>query len=139
MCDLTFPEVTCDCFACSLLTNDSPSPEPKFALLRSALTFTKSESRYEGWLWIGAVIHKETEGCEDGLDLFNSWSKKHSDYRGSEHVYRAWLSFSRDRPWPADLLSLREKLETLGVDWLDVTSQAEDPFFWMEVEHEDYV
>jgi hypothetical protein len=139
MYDFDFTEVTCDCYACGLLNDEYSFSEPPYSLLRSALTFIESEDSYESWLWIGAVIHRETGGCEDGFSLFNAWSKKHNDYRGPELTYRIWLSFSHGRPWSADLFALRDDLETLGVDWQEVISQAEDSFFWMEVAVEDYV
>jgi len=140
MSDLDFAEITCDCCACSdLSSNTPPFPELKNILLRSALTYVKAEDNYDGWLWIGSIIHNETGGSEDGLDLFNAWSRKHSDYRGPDQVYLTWLSFDHDSPSPADLFTLRDELETLGVDWQEVASQAEDSFFWIEVAVEDFV
>jgi hypothetical protein len=136
MCDLTFLEVTCDCCACSFLTNDSPSPEPKFALLRSALSYIETEGSVDSLIWVGAAIHKETAGCEDGLSLFDSWSRKRSDY-GPEQTRRIWLSFNHDRPRSANLQALRREFEAADIGWDQVISKAQDPFFWMDVEVED--
>jgi hypothetical protein len=134
MYDFDFQEVTCDCCTCISLNSNSAFPQPNFMLLRAALSYIDSNCDYDTLLLIGAIIFNESGGNEEGLDLFDSWS---GEYLISEEVYRIWLSYNYDRPWPAKLKTLRDMLVAEGVDWSDILTLSEDEFFRIDVLVED--
>ncbi|WP_057795258.1 bifunctional DNA primase/polymerase [Roseovarius atlanticus] len=75
-------------------------PEGLSRRLRSALmaipndtSNPDAESR-SWWLRIGAALHYETEGSEEGLELFHKWSMGWHDY-DPDHTEQLWKSFGR--------------------------------------------
>jgi len=49
------------------------------------------------WIKVGAAIHHETGGSNDGWGLFDDWSRKSSKYVGRKDTLERWESFSVDR------------------------------------------
>ena len=48
---------------------------------------------YEDWYRIGAALHHETNGGEDGFDIWDSWSSGGEKYKGPEDLRSHWNSF----------------------------------------------
>lgn len=47
----------------------------------------------EPWLRVGFALHHETEGGDDGLELWDEWSSDGDTYPGTEGLRREWDSF----------------------------------------------
>ena len=52
---------------------------------------------YDLWVSIGAAIHHETAGSDDGWMLFNRWSGKSGKYKGKAETVAKWESFELGR------------------------------------------
>lgn len=50
----------------------------------------------QDWIKIGAALHAETGGDEEGLDKFHEWSQQHDSYDPDE-TDRVWRSFTANR------------------------------------------
>ncbi len=51
---------------------------------------------YDDWLRVGAGIHHETRGSQEGFDLFDEWSAKHPTY-DAKKTLKTYASF--DKPY----------------------------------------
>jgi hypothetical protein len=52
----------------------------------------------EGWVKVGMALHHETEGSDDGFELWDTWSADGHQYPGREALLFQWNSFSRRDP-----------------------------------------
>lgn len=48
---------------------------------------------YETWIRVGACLHHEFEGGQEGLDLWDEWSSSADNYQGIEDLQRRWEGF----------------------------------------------
>lgn len=70
--------------------------EEQFA---DAVRAVPNDSKFDDrkpWLGFGMAIHHETDGSEDGFDLFDAWSEQHPSY-DPDKTREAWDSFYRPR------------------------------------------
>ncbi|MBW4708117.1 bifunctional DNA primase/polymerase [Roseobacter sp. YSTF-M11] len=97
---------------------DSPEPRKKSNGEKTGLPFAEvaealmailndgsnpdMESR-DSWLHIGMGLHHETDGDEDGRDLFHEWSAQHPSYDAAK-TDDAWNSFGGDGLTAATIL-----------------------------------
>lgn len=51
----------------------------------------------DNWIIIGAAIHHETGGSDDGWLIFNQWSQKSSKYKGKKDTIARWESFDKEK------------------------------------------
>lgn len=49
----------------------------------------------DDWIRVGAALHHETEGGEDGFDLWHDWSAQGAKFVDEEDLRRNWDSFDR--------------------------------------------
>ncbi len=49
---------------------------------------------YEGWVAIGMGLHDETNGSDQGYQLFDAWSASGTKYTGPSETLKKWRSFS---------------------------------------------
>ena len=68
----------------------------RFAAATMAVPNTGDEYDRDGWLRIGAAIHAQAAGSEDGLALFLEWSAAHPTFDAAE-TERVYQSFSSSR------------------------------------------
>lgn len=61
--------------------------------LRRLLEFQSPDVNRNEWIKIGMAIHHETEGSQEGFDLWDEWSRKSEKYRGSQDLEAPWRSF----------------------------------------------
>ncbi len=54
------------------------------------------ETHYDEWLRIGSALHHATQGAEEGLKLWTSWSSRSPKHSPSE-MRKKWQSFSVNR------------------------------------------
>ncbi|SEK55323.1 AAA family ATPase [Pacificibacter marinus] len=76
-------------------------------------------SNRDDWLKIGAALHHETEGSNEGLDLFQEWSGQHPTYDEGE-TESVWQSFRRSDGPVRTFATIRAEAESHG--WIDLSS-----------------
>lgn len=90
-------------------------------VLRSALVAIPNDGERgpdrDGWLKIGAAVHLETGGSDEGFDLFDDWSALWPDH-DTDAARKVWESFGRDRGRKATGRHIRALAEAEG--WIDV-------------------
>ena len=52
---------------------------------------------HDDWLRVGMAVHHETDGGDDGFDIWDEWSSEGDSYPGTEALRHRWDSF---RPTP---------------------------------------
>lgn len=55
------------------------------------------------WVNLGMALHHETEGSDEGLNLWDEWSSTASNYKSRDDVEERWFSFGRPTGAPATM------------------------------------
>jgi hypothetical protein len=76
---------------------DAEGLDPDADQLAACLARIDPEIAYDEWIKVGMAIHHETEGSEDGFDLWDAWSSGGLSYEGAEDLRPHWLSFRSNR------------------------------------------
>ena len=63
--------------------------------MRALLDKLDPDMGRDEWIKVGAALHHETEGGEDGFDLWHDWSSLGSKFVGEDDLRRNWDSFDR--------------------------------------------
>lgn len=92
------------------------------------------EGGHEGWIRIGMAIHTETDGDDEGLEIFDQWSQRGSTYPGRHIIEVKWRSFSTARTDRCNMGTIINRLKKHGGDWMEVCSNKEDAFETCEYE-----
>jgi hypothetical protein len=71
---------------------------------------------YEDWLHVGMAIFHQTQGADEGRDLFDSWSSKGKKYGGRRDIETKWKSFRPDVANPVTIATLVKKARESGAD-----------------------
>lgn len=110
------------------------------AELRALLEQLDPDVEYGDWTKVSMAIHHVTGGSEDGLAIFDEWSRRGSKYKGSSEIRVKWRSFKTDRVNSYNIGTIINMVKTNGVDWMAVCSEAADPFEACEttVEYADH-
>jgi hypothetical protein len=94
-------------------------PVTRTELTRALADYAKFDvSDYDSWREVGAIIHHETGGGDDGLELFIEYSRCLSGFyagaeAGEKGCVRKWASFGRSGAKPVTFGTLFYKLKTL--------------------------
>lgn len=105
--------------------NDDPlmSYEPQLGLtiqqLEDALDVMPDDLPYEAsrgpsWLSVGMAIHHETDGSEEGFQLWDEWSVKSPKYSSQEYGRARWESFGKGGHRPTTARSLIKWANEMG-------------------------
>lgn len=86
------------------------------------------EGGHDSWIRIGMAIHNETNGDEDGLELFDKWSHRGSTYPGRRMIETKWRSFDSNRENRCNLGTIINRVKATGCDWMAICSATDDPF-----------
>jgi hypothetical protein len=65
-------------------------------LLQAIVRHIDPDSGYDDWLHVGMALHFETEGSDEGLAQFDTWSSTGAKYRGAKETEAKWRSFRSD-------------------------------------------
>lgn len=65
--------------------------------LHKMLKAVDPDDSYDDWIRVGMAIHQESEGSDEGCDLFDEWSSMGKLYVGSEEIDMKWKSFRSDK------------------------------------------
>jgi hypothetical protein len=73
--------------------------EPKLGLsiaqMEELLAALDPDMRREDWIKVGMALHHETEGGDDGFEMWDEWSTGGSSYPSTEGLRGQWESFDR--------------------------------------------
>lgn len=101
--------------------------------LKNALEKLTSETDYNSWVKVGMGLHAETNGSQEGFEVWNEWSEKAGDkYPGHDELFKKWLSFRNDKDKVITAAFIKKHAEEKGwqedysVDFEDV-SKLEEP------------
>ena len=76
--------------------------EPKLNLtverMQELLTALDPNMGREDWIKVGMALHHETEGGDDGLELWDYWSSEGATYPSTEGLRVQWDSFKASTP-----------------------------------------
>ena len=64
--------------------------------LRQMLMCVSPDEGYDTWLQVGMAVHDETDGSDEGLDVWGDWSEGGSTYPGREELEYKWGTFGLD-------------------------------------------
>jgi Beta-ketoacyl synthase, N-terminal domain/Primase C terminal 2 (PriCT-2) len=101
----------------ALITQRQPATRAE--LLRALADYAEFDvGDYDSWREVGAIIHHETGGSDDGLELFIKYSRRLSGFyagaeAGEEGCRTKWRSFGRSGAKPVAFGTLIYKLTTL--------------------------
>jgi hypothetical protein len=86
---------------------------------------------YSEWLEVGACLHHETQGSEEGFEIFDRWSALWEEYPGQELLREKWRSFGRHEGKVVTARTLLKKGNELGarVDPADVAARRTEADF----------
>ena len=70
-----------------------PERRSDLSELKKLLGFHDPDVNRNEWVKIGMAIHHETEGSQEGFDLWNEWSAGGAKYRGPQDLEAPWRSF----------------------------------------------
>lgn len=73
---------------------------PKLGLtleqVKQALDALVNDFDYDGWVKVGMAVHHETDGSEEGFELWDAWGQKSSTYTTEKYGRERWRSFGRN-------------------------------------------
>lgn len=75
-------------------TEGSAEPTVTRDQLIASLKRLSPDAGYDDWLKIGMAIHHEFNGSDEGLALWDAWSKRSAKYKGIQDLAPHWKSFS---------------------------------------------
>lgn len=84
--------------------------------IRDALK-DEDPSDYDNWIEIGATLHHETQASEDGLRIYDEWSRGSAKYEGYEACAAKWRSFRLDAKNPKTFGGLLRKRTAAVTDF----------------------
>lgn len=74
------------------LSDLRPKLEVSFEELRELVEALDPDDHHDEWIKVGMAIHHETDGSDEGLELWDEWSSQGSKYREGECA-RRWGTF----------------------------------------------
>lgn len=89
------------------------------------LNYIDPDSVRDVWLRVGMGIFHETKGSDEGLVLFDSWSKKGKKYKGIRDIEKTWRSLRLDVPNPVTIGTLIKFAKDAGADVAFIMGFAE--------------
>lgn len=109
-------------------SSSSETASEKIHQLEALLDFLAPNVGYEDWYQCGKVVYHETKGSDEGLDCFDSWSRKCAKYEGRPEIEGKWRSFNSDLEHPVTIGTLIKMVTDKGGDWSAICDAAEPQF-----------
>ena len=82
---------------------------------------------HDDWIHAGMALHHETGGSDDGLSLFDAWSKAGKTYKGIRETSYRWKSFRTGLARTYTIGTLYWMAKEAGVSRAEILAEAE-PF-----------
>lgn len=73
---------------------------------------------YEDWITPGMAVHYETDGSDEGLSIFDDWSRQGSNYPGYADIKYKWKSFNNHKGAPVTKATLCKMVTENDHDWM---------------------
>jgi hypothetical protein len=70
------------------------STDSDLARLEEALVNWNPDCVYDDWYKVGAALHHESSGLQEGFQVWDRWSSKGKKYKGPDDLRPHWRSFS---------------------------------------------
>ena len=96
--------------------------------LQALLCHLSPSCGYEDWLHAGMVTFHVTDGSDEGLDLFDTWSRGGNSYKGRKEIEAKWRSFNVTQNNPVTIGTLIKMVTDKGGDWIAVCDAVEPQF-----------
>jgi hypothetical protein len=110
-----------------LAESDTPESMPgkgaSMDEMRHLLTQQNPDMSRDEWVRMGMIIHHESDGSDEGLALWDEWSRQSTKYVSFGDLQVCWRSF-HDTPNPVTIGALRQE-SIASVDEFEVVSAAE--------------
>jgi hypothetical protein len=81
---------------------------------------------YNHWVQVGQAIHYDTEGSEEGLDLWDEWSQREG-YKGRGPLEGRWAGFDLNHPTPVSTAGLIDGHAPVPADAFEDLGPLPDP------------
>lgn len=114
-------------------------PSGDYSELRALLSVVEPNPSYDSdsedlpdakWLTTLMVIHHETGGSEEGLEIADEWSARGASYAGRAAIEQKWASFSTSKDAVATIEYLRARARRVPAavdEFEDLTSESPQP------------
>jgi hypothetical protein len=96
--------------------------------IEALLNCIDSDCGYEDWLKVGMATYHETKGSDEGLALFDRWSRKGNKYKGIKEIEAKWRSFRPGVATPVTIGTLVMMAKNAGVDVSTILNSGDDEF-----------
>lgn len=98
----------------------------KISYLRAMINKIDPDSSYDDWRDVLMILHHETQGSNQGLEIADVWSSKGAKYKGLSEVAYKWNSFDNFSGVPLTEATLCMMLADRGIDALELKAQVLD-------------
>jgi hypothetical protein len=108
-----------------VISNRKRPNEVSFSTQVLAVSYLDSDCGHTDWFKTGSVIFRLTEGGEEGLDLFDSWSSRSTGkYKGRRSIERQWGYYANYKGHHQGIATLRRLLQERGESLDAICRQA---------------
>lgn len=125
--------------AAPLTTAVDNSNQPRHSGMSGGRVFTNAEisalleqldpdMEYGEWTKISMAVHHVTGGSDDGMAIFDEWSRRGGKYKGIGEIRTKWRSFKTDRVNSYNIGTIINMVKAKGIDWMAVCAVTEEPF-----------
>jgi hypothetical protein len=74
---------------------------------------------YEEWYRIGMAIYHETNGSDEGLNIYDAWSSKGTKYSGTKEICAKWSSFKSGSSTPITVGTIYKLLADQNIHYCE--------------------
>ena len=98
----------------------------KVSYLSAMINKIDPDSSYDDWRNVLMILHHETQGSNQGLEIADVWSSKGAKYKGLSEVAHKWNSFNNFSGVPLTEATLCLMLADKGIDALELKAQVQE-------------
>ncbi len=98
----------------------------KVSYLSAMINKIDPDSSYDDWRNVLMILHHETQGSNQGLEIADVWSSKGAKYKGLSEVANKWNSFNNFSGVPLTEATLCFMLADKGIDALELKAQVQE-------------
>ena len=94
--------------------NDKPPCDLKGLSAQDYLDRVPNDNvHYDDWLTVGAALHHQFDGSDEGFALWEGWSQRSVKHTDAEYLHQKWTSFSVNRQ-AGDVVTFRSVIDRAG-------------------------
>ena len=106
----------------------SKSSNQQIKRVEALLECLNPDSGYDNWINGGMAIFNESAGSDEGLEVFDSWSRRGKKYPGRSEIEAKWRSFKSYQGNPITIATLAKMVQDNGIDCLTICDAADPQF-----------